>query len=100
MTVSIDYPAEEAEPFLGAALLASHAALAAAISALAEARGTDDLSWLDTIQEQAVLAAKGNYIENASIETEVAALEFGLLVLEGQFATIKADMVGDCERRK
>lgn len=67
MAVSFDYPAEAVGSFLGAAVLAGHAAMAAAISALAQTLLTDDLGWLDIIQQQAILAAKSNYVENAAI---------------------------------
>lgn len=76
-------------PKLGAALIAVSSALDLSIEKLAEEKGTSDLSWLDDLREQSIVAAKGTIAEDISIETEADALGFAVELIDAKFQTLR-----------
>ncbi len=89
----IPFDKEHADQYLGAAIIAYHEALRAAIAALAAEKGTDDLSWFDQLRKDAVRAAKGTVVEQHSIELDADVVRFGFELLDGEFEAIRVGLV-------
>lgn len=90
---SLSYDKKHAEAYLGAALIAYREALNGAIDALAEAHGTDDITWLDELQDNAVRQSQGTITEQVPIEVEAGALRFGFQSLEAEFKSIRSRLI-------
>jgi hypothetical protein len=85
----LHFDKQNAEAYLSAAVIALQRALEDAVKALAEVKGTTDLSWLDELHQEAVTAAKGIVTEQIPIECESGALRFGFEVVDTYFKRLR-----------
>ncbi|MAU20618.1 MAG: hypothetical protein CMH13_08805 [Martelella sp.] len=93
MKLELDINDDNPTPKLGAALIAVSSALDLSIEKLAEEKGTLDLSWLDELRQQSIVAAKGTITEDISIETEADALGFAIELIDAKFQTLRLGLV-------
>lgn len=89
------YDKQNAEAYLGAAIIAFQNALEAAVRVAAETKGTDDLSWFDELHENAVRTAKGTTTEDIPVEVEAAAIRFGFEVVDAKFKSLRVSLLKD-----
>ncbi|MQB20548.1 hypothetical protein DXT90_07865 [Agrobacterium tumefaciens] len=89
MQIKLDYDKNNAEVYLGAAIIAYSQALEIALKELAELRGTDDLGWYQDLRDTMIKTAKGTTGEQISIEVDAGAVRFGFQALEASLDTIR-----------
>ncbi|MCM2439667.1 hypothetical protein HGO34_08055 [Agrobacterium vitis] len=87
------YDKENAERYLGAAVIAYHGALREVVKALATAKGTADLSWFDELHQNAIRSAKGTITEQIPVEVEAGAIRFGFETIDAEFKSIRVSLI-------
>jgi hypothetical protein len=93
MPFELKWDPKNAEVELGAVVIAYHEALTAAIEALAEVKGTDDLTWFDELHQNSIAAAKGTTTEEISIEVDASAVRLGFQTLDADFKSIRIGLI-------
>lgn len=93
MRWSLQYDKAHAEEYLTAGMAAHIQGLEMAVRALAETKGTDDLTWLDDLREEAARAAKGTTAEQIPIEVDAGAVRFGFEALDANFQRIRSMLI-------
>ena len=93
MTLELKWDPNNAEIELGSVVIAYHGALAAAVKALAEVHGTDDLGWFDELHQNAIRTAKGTTTEQVAIEVDASAVRLGFQTLDADFKSIRVGLV-------
>ncbi|AEG52573.1 hypothetical protein CN233_32010 [Sinorhizobium meliloti] len=93
MAFKLQYSKENAEAELGTIVIAYHEALAAALKALAEEKGTEDLAWFDELHQHAVKTAKGTSTEGIPIEVDARSVRLGFETLDQGFKSIRVSLL-------
>ena len=86
------YDKDNAEAFLGATALALQDALGTTLLALAQVKGTDDLSWFDELHQQTVSATKRMVVEEVLVEIDAGARRFACEVLDAKFKSLRLSL--------
>jgi hypothetical protein len=93
MQLVIDRDPNKATVELGAVVIAYYEALTAALKALADVNGTDDLRWFDELHQDAIRAAKGTVADQVPIEAEASAVRLGFETLDAHFKGFRVKLV-------
>ncbi len=83
---------DDGERFLGVALIAYNDALTAALMALAEIKGVEDLSWIDEIQEASLRAVRSTISGSIPPGAEDGAMNFSINVLDAAFTSVRVEL--------
>lgn len=92
MPFEIKIDKENANVYLGSALVAFHHALRIAIRDLADINGLNDLSWFDQLRDGSIRAAKGMPTEQIPVEIEAAAIGFAVETLDAALSGLRLSL--------
>ncbi|MCM2432101.1 hypothetical protein [Agrobacterium rosae] len=93
METEIKYDKDNAESYLGAAIVAYSQALEIALKSLAETRGVDNLEWFDELRSAMIRTAKGTSIEQIAVEVDAGAVRFGFEALDASLNAIRLRLI-------
>lgn len=89
----LKYDKDQAEVYLGAAIIGLQNALSLTLKELAKVHGNQDLSWFDNLKDQSVRIAKGTVAENFSIETDAKAVRFSYEAVDAAFESLRRSII-------
>ncbi|MDW9644470.1 hypothetical protein GOB48_22140 [Sinorhizobium meliloti] len=93
MRFELKWDKDNPEAELSAIVVAYHEALTAALKALAEEKGTEDLAWFDQLHQASIKAAKGTVADGLPIEVDASAVRLGFETLDRDFKSIRTSLL-------